>query len=71
MVGAPAARDAGWGSVAFVCLVEFAAAVGALLDPDASVLNVTVFLTFTTPYGNTNILSDCDKMVVNSDATCK
>ena len=36
MVGTP---------VAFICLVEFAAAVGTFLDSNAGILHMTVFLT--------------------------
>ena len=48
-----------------------ACAVGTFVDPDARVLSVSVFLAFYAPNRNTEVLSDGDQVVNDTNASCE
>ena len=48
--------------------MRLACAVGTFVDPDARILSVTVFLAFYTPNRNTEVLSDSDQVVNDTNS---
>ena len=63
--------DTGGGPVTLVCSMKFTGVIGASFDADKHVSNMAVILAFHTHNRNTDIFPDINKVIINSNTTCK